>query len=245
MPDRDTWQYQGRQQHGWFGSGTAPDAGITRASSVTPGATAPPPPYIATDPTTFVGRDQVGTGECVALVQRATGAPLTSSWHAGEPLDSNPAPPGTAAATFDPDGRYGNHADQTSHALIITEWTPRGFSAVEQFNVKDAAGNIVHRIAPRTRFYEFRYTGGKPIDNGSNYRVIRQLDRCLTRRKHMGRTSFGEFANPMSDHARSPSVGQCRDIPRASVKADEPASRPGWLGPLTGVVLTGRPIPRL
>jgi hypothetical protein len=47
------------------------------------------------------------------------------------------------------------------------------FLALEQLNIKDAKGNIVHRIAPRVRFYQFGYTGGRPIDNGSNYRVVR------------------------------------------------------------------------
>jgi hypothetical protein len=173
MPDAETWQYQGRQEHGWFGSGTAPKSDGTGDGATTLGNAPAPPPYVATDPTGFLGHGQVGDGECVALVKRATGAPQTGSWHAGESVELHPTPSGTAAATFDPDGHYGNHTDQTSHALIITEWTPRGFWALEQFNIKDAKGSIVHRIAPRVRFYQFGYTGGQPIDNGSNYRVIR------------------------------------------------------------------------
>jgi hypothetical protein len=161
--------YQGRQEHGWFGSGTAPktdnaDGGAEDAS---------PPPYIATDPLSFIGRGQVGDGECVALVKRATGAPQTSSWHAGESVEAHAPPAGTAVATFDPDGHYGNYTDGTSHAAVLTKWTPRGFYALEQYNIRDRSGAITLRIVPRVRFYEFGYTAGKPIDNGSNYRVVR------------------------------------------------------------------------
>lgn len=173
MADRETWQYQGRQEHGWFGSGTAPQSDTGSTAGPTPGTGVAPPPYVASDPSQLLGRGQLGNGECVALVRRAAGAPATSSWRAGEAIEDHPVPAGIAALTFDPDGRYGNYTDQTSHALIVTEWTPRGFSAVEQFNIRNQAGEIVHRVAPRIRFYEFGHTDEKPVYNGSNYRVIR------------------------------------------------------------------------
>jgi hypothetical protein len=169
MPTNETWMYQGRQEHGWFGSGTAPktDSSDGGAEGDTP------PPYIATDPLSFIGHGQVGDGECVALVKRATGAPQTSSWHAGESVEAHAPPAGTAVATFDPDGHYGNHTDGTSHAAILTKWTPRGFWALEQYNVRDKNNNVVHRELPGLRFYEFGSTNRKVIDNGSNYRVVR------------------------------------------------------------------------
>jgi hypothetical protein len=166
----DTWQYQGRQEHGWFGSGTAPAADSSGAEAA---GGFPPPPYVANDPMSFLGRGQVGNAECVTLVKRATGAPQTSSWQAGESVEVHPWPAGTAVATFDADGRYGNHTDGSSHAAIITGWTPRGFYALEQFNIRDDHGAITLRVAPRVRFYEFGHTGRSPIDNGSNYRVVR------------------------------------------------------------------------
>lgn len=173
MSDRDTWQYQGRQEHGWFGSGTVPQADSASTSSATPDAGALRPPYIAADPTAFVGHGQVGNGECVALVRRAAGAPLSSSWRAGEPVESGAVPVGTAVATIDPDGHYGNHTDGTSHAAIVTEWTPLGFWGLEQYNIRDANGQVIHSVPPGVHFYEFGHIGRSPIDNGSNYRVIR------------------------------------------------------------------------
>jgi hypothetical protein len=140
--------YQGRQEHGWFGSGTAPKSDSSDGS--TDGGS--PPPYIAGDPLSFIGHGQVGDGECVALVKRATGAPQTSSWRAGELVEAHELPAGTAVATFDPDGRYGNHTDETSHAAILTKWTPRGFWALEQYNIKDKSNNIVHREPPHFAF---------------------------------------------------------------------------------------------
>ena len=173
MADQETWRYQGRQEHGRFGSGTAPRSDPGAGSAETPHTETPPPPYVASDLSQFLGHGQVGNGECVARVKRATGAPATSSWHAGELAETHPVPPNTAAAFFGADGRYGNNTDGTSHALIITEWTPRGFWALEQYNIRDPGGNIIQRVAPATRFYEFGRSNGPAIFNGSNYRVIR------------------------------------------------------------------------
>jgi hypothetical protein len=82
-------------------------------------------------------------------------------------------PPYSAAATFDATGHYGNRTDGTSHAVIILETTPKGFWALEQYNIRDQNGRVPHQIAPRRHFYQFGRTSGSPISNGSNYRVIR------------------------------------------------------------------------
>jgi hypothetical protein len=82
-------------------------------------------------------------------------------------------PPGTAVATFDANGRYASRTDGTSHAAIVTEWTPKGFWALEQYNIRDQNGRVTHRVAPQRYFYPFGRTGGSPISNGSSYRVIR------------------------------------------------------------------------
>ena len=100
--------YQGRQEHGWFGSGTAPKSGSSDADSGSP------PPYTASDPLSFLRHGPVGDGECVALVRRATGAPPTRFWRSGVTVEHHAVPPYTAAATFDANGHYGNHTDGTS-----------------------------------------------------------------------------------------------------------------------------------
>lgn len=169
MPTNETWMYQARQEHGWFGSGTAPKTDSSDAG--TDGGS--PPPYIANDPMSFLGHGPVGDGECVALVKRATGAPQTRFWHAGETVEHHAVPPHAAAATFGADGRYGNHTDGTSHAVIILETTPKGFWALEQYNIKDPSGRILHSVSPQKYFYAFGNTKGTSIQNGSNYRVIR------------------------------------------------------------------------
>jgi len=60
-----------------------------RALKENPNAFADPSPasthgYVAADPERWIGQDSVGSGQCVALVQQATGAPLTAQWRAGE-----------------------------------------------------------------------------------------------------------------------------------------------------------------
>jgi hypothetical protein len=76
--------------------------------------------YVADNPRQWISSKQVGNGECVALVQRATGAPTTDKWQAGALVQGNTSlPPGTAIAVFDADGKYGNHTDNTSHAALL------------------------------------------------------------------------------------------------------------------------------
>ena len=36
--------------------------------------------YVAVDPERWIGQPLVGSGQCVALVQQTTGAPLTAQW---------------------------------------------------------------------------------------------------------------------------------------------------------------------
>ncbi len=75
-------------------------------------------PYVAKDPSSFLGKS-VGTGQCVPLVEAATGAPRDAQWIRGVQVKGFVGLPiGTAIATFDPNGRYGNHTDGRSHAAI-------------------------------------------------------------------------------------------------------------------------------
>ena len=75
-------------------------------------------PYVANNPRHWQGHS-VGSGQCVAYVQEATGAPHTSAWRRGALVQGNVAiRSGAAIATFDTGGTYGNHTDGRSHAAI-------------------------------------------------------------------------------------------------------------------------------
>ena len=61
----------------------------------------------------------IGNGHCVHLVRQTTGLPHTSLWRRGDPVRGSGCAPGTAIATFDEDGSYGNHVDGRSHAALL------------------------------------------------------------------------------------------------------------------------------
>lgn len=184
MVDHNGWIYQGRQEHGWFGSGTAPstdhaaETGVQvaqneHATTATHATDAPVTPYVAANPRQWIGQPQVGDGECVALGRRATGAPPTREWRQGDQVEqSSGLSPGTLVATFD-HGHYGNHTDQTSHVALLVAQDAHGFWGVEQYNIRDGSGNIVHRQAPREHYFRFNRTNGNAVNNGSNYYVVR------------------------------------------------------------------------
>jgi hypothetical protein len=70
--------------------------------------------WIGQRPSSFVGQ-VVGSGECIAYVQRASGAPQTALWRRGELVKGGNVAQGTAITTFDPIGVYGpwSMADRT------------------------------------------------------------------------------------------------------------------------------------
>ena len=124
-------------------------------------------PTVAPQPERFVGQ-VVGNGHCVAHVREATGLPHTSRWRRGALVrGSSPASgTGTAIATFDPDGTYGNHTDGRSHAcLLISEHV--GFLVVSDQWV----GRPVH-----DRIVHFRNGTGDPVNDGDAYYTIELAD---------------------------------------------------------------------
>ena len=83
----------------------------------------------------------VGTGHCVPFVREVTGAPITTQWRRGERVRDNPdLPIGVAIATFDADGRYGNHVDGRSHAAVLIAVRENGLLVVDQW-----LGQVVHQ----------------------------------------------------------------------------------------------------
>ncbi|EOL9052328.1 BPSL0067 family protein [Cronobacter turicensis] len=74
--------------------------------------------YIAKTPRAYIGQ-VVDNGQCVAFTQRAANMPHTIAWRRGALVKGNDSiAPGTAIATFDQNGRHGNHTDGRSHAAI-------------------------------------------------------------------------------------------------------------------------------
>jgi hypothetical protein len=104
----------------------------------------------------------IGSGHCVAYVQRVAGCPHTSHWRCGDRVRGGNVEPGTAIATFDPGGDYGNHTDGRSHAAILVAETDRGLMVWDQWR-----GQPVHM-----RNIRFHGGAGKPVNDGDAYHVI-------------------------------------------------------------------------
>jgi hypothetical protein len=121
-------------------------------------------PTIAKSPERHAGR-VVGNGQCVAFVREVTGLPATRFWSEGGSVLE--AEPGTAIATFDPDGTYGNHTDGRSHAAILVEVTAKGLQVIDQWLGRKVPAPGVHQ-----RLIYFRGGQGLPCDDGDAYAVI-------------------------------------------------------------------------
>jgi hypothetical protein len=119
-------------------------------------------PFIAANALQSAGQ-VVGNGQCVALVRDACSAPHTSNWTRGERVRDNPGlKMGTAIATFDPDGHYGNHVDGRSHAAILLAVTPEGLLVNDQW-----LGQTTH-----TRLIHYRGGKGDPVNDGDAFYVV-------------------------------------------------------------------------
>ena len=82
--------------------------------------------------------------------------------------------PGTAIATFDADGRYGNHTDGRSHAAIYLGQDASGIQVLDQWvgRNRDSQGRLV--VAPKPvseRTIKFLKTP-RIETNGDNYYVV-------------------------------------------------------------------------
>ena len=121
--------------------------------------------YVAPSPETYQGQ-VVGTGQCVAFVEKASGAHLTSGWRRGTTVKGNAAQiqKGTAIATFDSNGTYGNHTDGTSHAAIYVGQDANGIQVWDQWT-----GQPVHQ---RTVRFQGGAPGVKPVNDGDAFYVI-------------------------------------------------------------------------
>ena len=120
------------------------------------------PTVVPHDHARYAGRS-IGTGHCVAFVRDATGLPQTTAWRRGDPVQGSDLAPGTAIATFDPNGRYGNHIDQRSHAAILL--------AVHDDGSLTVADQWVGKPVSQRTIYN-RHGKGVPADDAAAYYAI-------------------------------------------------------------------------
>lgn len=120
-------------------------------------------PWIAGEPEEYEGQ-RVANGQCVRYVQVCASVPHTSNWTPGVKVRGNGIPYGTAIATFDPDGRYGNHTDGRSHAAILIEEVVDGLLVWDQWTGHPVAQRVIR----------FRGGAGKWVNDGDRFYVIEQ-----------------------------------------------------------------------
>jgi hypothetical protein len=110
-------------------------------------------------------RGAVGSGQCVALVQNAAGIGHTSTWQAGGSVMGNPnLKPGTAIATFDQNGKYGNHTNGSSHAAIYlgpSKVYPGGIQVYDQWS-----GQPAH-------VRDIRPNGGTAVNSANAFQIVK------------------------------------------------------------------------
>ena len=104
----------------------------------------------------------VANGQCVRFVQEVGGMPHTSHWRRGAKVRGSHPPKGTVIATFDPNGRYGNHTDGRSHAAVFVGEQQAGLDVWDQWS-----GQPVHQ-----RLIRFRGGAGKKVNDGDAFHVV-------------------------------------------------------------------------
>ena len=73
--------------------------------------------------------------------------------------------PGTCIATFDADGRYGNHTDGRSHAAILIAEHSDGLLVADQW-IADKRHPVAERVI------RFRGGQGNAVNDGDQFRTI-------------------------------------------------------------------------
>lgn len=90
-----------------------------------------------------VSTNAAGNAECALLVQKLTGAPVTSSWkRSTKKVRGGSVTAGTAIATFKDDGTYDGNSG-VCHAAIFLRETARGLDVWDQWRT----GHIGQRKA--------------------------------------------------------------------------------------------------
>lgn len=117
--------------------------------------------YIAKKPEGPMGK-VVGTGQCVEYVKSVAMAPQTIKWTKGAKVKKSKIAKGTAIATFDDNGKYGNHTDGRSHAAIYLKQDDHKIYVIDQWS-----GQPVH-----LREIRFKNGVGSKVNDGDQYYVI-------------------------------------------------------------------------
>lgn len=118
--------------------------------------------FVAEAPSIYSGQ-VIGDGHCVAFVRHAAEAPHTSQWRGGAKVRGHPAAPrGVAIATFDADGRYGNHLDGRSHAAILIAVMSDGLSVWDQWRGHPVAQRVIR----------FKGGIGSAVNDGDRFCII-------------------------------------------------------------------------
>lgn len=142
------------------------------ATDASPGGTPAPVPvlgrYVSDDPGQWIGQPSIGDGECVALVRKATGAPLAKTWQPGLRVQGNTAiQPGAAIATFDKNGHY------VGHAAIYLGQNAGGIQVIDQWNNYGKNGVIITKQNPHERTIRFGGSETNVANQGERYNVVR------------------------------------------------------------------------
>ncbi len=102
--------------------------------------------------------------------------PPTAAWRRGALVKGNTSiTPGTVIATFDGDGRYGNHTDGRSHAAIYLGQDSTGIKVLDQWMtpftdpVTGAKSRRPHNVSERTISFAHK---PRPENTGGNYYVV-------------------------------------------------------------------------
>jgi hypothetical protein len=123
-------------------NGTTPQSFSGTGSGV-PGAT------VASGYEKLLGQE-VGTGQCVALVQATSNVGLTASWVPGAQVQGNTnLAPGTVIATFGSGGTYTNTVGQ-SHAAIYLGQNEQGIQVMDQWANKAASYRTINWTTQNT-----------------------------------------------------------------------------------------------
>ena len=78
----------------------------------------------------------IGSGQCAALVESVAPVGLSATWRPGVRARGAKLAPGAVIATFDPNGRYGNHEDGRSHVAVWTGEAAGGLMVIDQWTGK-------------------------------------------------------------------------------------------------------------
>jgi hypothetical protein len=117
--------------------------------------------FVVDRPERHAGR-VIADGHCVRFVQEVGELPHTARWRPGKKARDGDLPLGTVIATFDPNGRYGNHTDGRSHAAVFVERTAEGLLVWDQW--------LRHPVAQRV--IRFRGGQGRKVNDGDQFHVV-------------------------------------------------------------------------